>query len=300
MRKSIRLLLIAFLSVSAGIAVFSFPPVPQDQNYHMFADQRTMLGIPNFLNVISNLPFFLFALIGLFVLQRQWQKEKQSSFVEKAAWLPYLLLFSALGLTGAGSIYYHLHPDNMSLLWDRLPMSIVFMSFCAAIIAERIDRTAGTISLFPLIILGIASVIYWEFTEIQGRGDLRPYIMVQYYPMVAIPAIICLFPSAYSGSKNLFGVFIFYGLSKICEALDAEIFSLGQVVSGHSMKHFASAVAVFWIIRMIYTRLSGSAGNKECAFGETTNNAIKKIIDKVLIYAGKVKNDELHKNYKQF
>ena len=28
-------------------------PIPQDQNYHQFADQRTIFGIPNFWNIVS-------------------------------------------------------------------------------------------------------------------------------------------------------------------------------------------------------------------------------------------------------
>jgi len=255
MKTGIRLVIITCLSVTTGIAVFSFPPIPQDQNYHNFTDQRTMLGIPNFLNVISNLPFLLVALYGLFVLRQQWRIEQQMTFIETNVWWPYLLFFSGLGLTGAGSIYYHLHPDNMVLLWDRIPMTIVFMSFFSAIITEHVNRKAGILSLLPLIVLGLASVIYWEVTEIRGMGDLRPYIMVQYYPMLAIPVIILLFPSAQTGSKNLFGVFIFYGLAKIFEVLDAEIFSLGQIFSGHSLKHLASAVSAFWIIRMVRSRL---------------------------------------------
>ena len=122
---------------------------------------------------------------------------------------------------------------------------------------------AGLMSLLLFLIMGIASVIYWEFTEIHGRGDLRPYIMVQYYPMLAIPAILFLFPARYSGSKELIGVFIFYGLAKSFELLDAEIFSIGHIVSGHSLKHLASAAAAFWVIRMIRLRSPISAEEKK-------------------------------------
>jgi hypothetical protein len=39
------------------IGVLFFDPVPQDPNYHLFADNRTILGIPNFYNVASNVFF---------------------------------------------------------------------------------------------------------------------------------------------------------------------------------------------------------------------------------------------------
>ena len=41
------------------------PPIAQDPTYHQFADQRTLLGIPNFWNVVSNLPFVLVGAMGL-------------------------------------------------------------------------------------------------------------------------------------------------------------------------------------------------------------------------------------------
>lgn len=258
MTNRIRLLLVAFITIAAGILLFSFPAVPQDQGYHNFADHRAMLGIPNFLNVISNLPFFLSGVFGLSILRQQWTKGKQRSFIEKTELWPYRIFFSGLTLICLGSIYYHLRPDTMRLFWDRLPMAIVFMSFFSAIIVERINVKAGTISLLPLIFLGTASVIYWVLTEIKGMGDLRPYIMVQYYPMLAIPVIILLFPPRYTGSRNLVGVFAFYVLAKIFELLDAKIFSFGHIVSGHSLKHLASAAAAFWIIRMIRQRSPSS------------------------------------------
>ena len=254
MTKRIRLLFIFFLSVAAGIAVFSFPAIPQDIAYHTFADHRTILGIPNFLNVISNLPFVLIGIYGLSVLRQLRTKDSRNSFVEKVERWPYVLFFIGLTLTGISSAYYHLSPDNARLFWDRLPMAVVFMSFFSAVIAERITVKAELISLFSFLIMGIASVIYWEFTEMLGRGDLRPYILVQYGPILIIPAILFLFPPRYSGSNNLIGVFIFYGLAKIFELLDAQIFPLGHIVSGHSLKHLASAAAAFWVIQMIRLR----------------------------------------------
>src|SRR5215831_20622343 len=46
------------------------PPIPQDQSYHQFADQRILLGIPHFWNVVSNLPFVLVGAIGLWQFGR--------------------------------------------------------------------------------------------------------------------------------------------------------------------------------------------------------------------------------------
>ena len=50
--------LLALLGLmGASLAGLPFlPPIPQDQAYHQFADHRTLLGIPNFWNVVSNVP----------------------------------------------------------------------------------------------------------------------------------------------------------------------------------------------------------------------------------------------------
>ena len=67
-------LLVLGAAVVAAI-VMLLPPVPQPQWYHMFADQRRFLGIPNFNNVVSNLPFAAVGLWGLVFLIRAscWQ-----------------------------------------------------------------------------------------------------------------------------------------------------------------------------------------------------------------------------------
>ena len=47
-----------------------------------------------------------------------------------------------------------------------------------------------------LIGLGVLSLVYWNVTEAQGEGDLRYYGLVQFYPIVALPLILWLFPKA--------------------------------------------------------------------------------------------------------
>ena len=68
------------------------PPITQDQSYHQFADQRTPFGIPNFWNVISNLPFIAVGAAGL----RRFHHDPAT-----------VVLFLGIFLTGFGSSYYH-------------------------------------------------------------------------------------------------------------------------------------------------------------------------------------------------
>src|SRR5215471_18325463 len=136
--------------VALGL-VFCLPPIPQDLNYHAFADDRTMLGVPNFLNVASNLPFFVVGVLGLWLLLRHDAVVPDRPVLEAVERWPFLVFFAGVLLTGIGSSYYHLAPGNDRLVWDRLPITIAFMGFFAAMIGERIDVRAGAWLLGPLL-----------------------------------------------------------------------------------------------------------------------------------------------------
>ena len=240
-----RVWIIVGIGLAAIVTVLFLPPIPQDPAYHDFADRRPLLGIPNALNVLSNAPFVLVGALGLAFVRRRAALEDRTAL---------LILFAGVGLTGFGSAYYHLAPGNVTLFWDRLPMTIVFMSLFAVIIAERISLTAGRRLLPILLLAGAGSVAYWLVGELSGAGDLRPYALVQFFPLVAIPLILLLFPPRYTRGADLLGALAWYALAKLFEALDAQIFAVGGVVSGHTLKHLASAGAMYWILRMVRTR----------------------------------------------
>ena len=239
-----------FLAV--GIAVLGMilflPPVRQDPSYHSFADQRQFWGIPNYLNVVSNLPFFVVGLLGLRIVLVQQDRQTFSDGMER--W-PFLVLFMGVGLAAFGSGYYHWAPDNGSLVWDRLPMAISFMAFFASMIAERIRVEAGVWLLGPLVMLGIGSVADWRQTD-----DLRLYGAVQFYPLTTIPIMLCLCPARYTGAGYIWGTLGWYVLAKVFElhAVDHGIFSWGQIVSGHTLKHLAACAGALWVYLYVRRR----------------------------------------------
>jgi len=249
-----RLLLIVGLAIAAIAAMLFFPPIPQDASYHNFADQRKIIGIPNALNVISNAFLAMAGLLGLlFILNKQAMKVG-GPFMETWERLAFLVMFVGTELAALGSAYYHLAPDNSRLFWDRLPMTVVFMSLFSIVIAERISLPAGRHLFLPLMAMGIGSVVYWHLTEIRGVGDLRLYGLVQFFPMLAIPLMLFLFPARYTRTADFFGAVGWYALAKIFEVLDAQVFAMGNLLSGHSFKHLASGLAAYWILRMVKTR----------------------------------------------
>src|SRR5262249_21220123 len=176
-------------------SVFFLPPIPQDPTYHVFADDRTMLGVPNFLNVASNLPFLVVGVFGLRLLLRREAVGPQGPILERAERWPLLVLFAGVLLTAFGSAYYHLAPDNHRLVWDRLPMTLAFMGLFASMIGERVGVRAGMWLLWPLLWLGFASVFNWQMGEQRQAGDLRLYGFVQFYPLVTIPLMMYLLPA---------------------------------------------------------------------------------------------------------
>ena len=250
MAPSRKIWLLAFLTFATLVAIFLAPPIPQALSFHLFADDRSLWGFRNFGNVASNLPFLIVAIVGLVKVAR--------AAVSPAIRATYALLFVGVLLTGLGSAYYHSNPNNDTLVWDRIPMTIVFMSLLAATVAELISRPLGIRLLVPLVAVGVGSVLWWHYTETQGRGDLRLYFWVQFYPMLALPLILWLFyvPAVKPILRCLVWVVIWYVIAKVLEQLDYPIYrAIG--VSGHTLKHLAAAVSTWYFVLLFEKQYLG-------------------------------------------
>jgi len=227
-------ILLAVAAVSlAGLLLL--PPIPQDQSYHHFADQRALFGVPNFWNVVSNLPFVLVGAVGL------WQFHRDPAT---------LVIFLSIFLTGFGSAYYHWNPNDGTLIWDRLPITLGFMAILASIIGERVSERAGAILLWPLLATGIISLLLWRWTD-----DLRLYGWVQFFPLLALPLLLLLFRPKYTCSYYWLIAAGFYALAKLLEHYDRAVHSASSsVMSGHALKHLAAATACYVILRYFQVR----------------------------------------------
>ena len=228
-----RVIILLVLMIASLLGLLLLPPVPQNQNYHDFADQWAFLGIPNFWNVVSNFPFVVIGAAGL------WQGRRDPAIV---------VLFLGILLTGFGSAYYHLDPDDRSLFWDRLPMAILLLH------TMQVGARAGAILLWPLVAIGVFSLLLWRWT-----GDLRLYGWVQFFPCVVVPFLFLLFRPKYTGTSYWLVAAAFYALAKVFEFYDEKIYSFGSIVSGHTLKHFAAAAACFTILMYFRARWPVSA-----------------------------------------
>ncbi|XP_057976480.1 uncharacterized protein LOC131163761 [Malania oleifera] len=236
-----------------GVAIFCFlvlmivtPAIPQSEEYHDFADKREFFGIPNMLNVVSNFPFLVLGVVGL-VLCHYGNYFRLSLQGEVWGWTCF---FIGVALVGFGSSYYHLKPNDARLVWDRLPMTIAFTSIIAIFVIERIDEQKGTVSIIPLLMAGVISILYWRFFD-----DLRPYAVVQFLPCIAIPLMAILLPPMYTHSTYWLWAAGFYLLAKLEEAEDKVIYKwTHHIVSGHTLKHLCAAMIPVFLSLMLAKR----------------------------------------------
>jgi hypothetical protein len=249
-RLAVRLLLCAGVLSAAALAIHG--PLPQDPAYHRFADARTLLGVPNLLDVASNLPFLLVGAAGFLGVRRR------SAAGAPAGWASAAALLFSVGVAGTalGSIAYHLSPRDETLVWDRLPMSLAFGAFFALIVGDRVGDRAGRRLLVPSLVVSVGSVVLWAVTLrwIPG-GDLRLYALAQYLPAIGGVVLLVLVPPPAPEGRLLWAGFAAYAAAKTLELGDRLVFdATGGAVGGHALKHVAAAAAAWLLLRWAAAR----------------------------------------------
>ena len=254
MRIPWREAVLALTLATVAFITAGLPPLPQPEAYHAFAETRTVLGIPRFGDVASNLAFVLVGALGLMVLFRS-RRPAGPRFVHPFEAWPWRVAFAAVVLVGVGSAYYHWEPTHLRLYWDRLAMSALFMAILAVILGERIHPRTGFFALPFLVLLGIAGATHWLYTELQGAGDLRVYLLTQVLPIVGGLLLILLYRSPYTRGGDFVVAAGWYLLALVAQQLDQaiHIWTSGWL-SGHTLKHLLAATAVCWLLRMLLRR----------------------------------------------
>lgn len=239
-RRYCREIAVASIPLAVLIGILLHARIPQDPRYHLLADVRSLLGVPNLLNVATNIPFPVLGMLGLAQLRVR----------PAGATTAWAVFFGAVVLVGFGSGWYHAAPSDATLVWDRLPMTVAFMGLLVALFAEHIHPALERHLLVPAIVLGLASVGWWRYAD-----DLRLYVWVQGAPLLAVSLVLLLFPPRYTGRVYLLYGLGFYLLAKVAEYYDTEVFRLtGDTVSGHSIKHLLASAAVLCICLMLRRR----------------------------------------------
>lgn len=219
------------------------PGITQPADYHGFADQRGWGGIPHALNVLSNLPFAIGGVWGLWALQR----------APRAALLPVersmaALFFAGLVLTSFCSGWYHWLPNNAGLALDRLGMAVAFAGLLGLAAADRISARAGHAVGWGVLVLALLSVAVSAVT-----GNVLPWGLVQFGGMALVLLLLLRRPVPGAMGVPIGAVILFYVLAKVCETLDLQIYTwTGGVLSGHSLKHLVAALAAWPVVLALH------------------------------------------------
>lgn len=245
--ESVLLLLAAALLALAVLG----PVLPASPHQHGFADQRALAGIPCAMDVLSNLPFAIAGLWGLWSLRRVAREAMDP--VSRAC---SSLFFHGLVFTAAGSAFYHWLPDDAGLLWDRMGMVLPFAGLLGLAAAGRVSVRAGWLAAGAVMAAGVAAVAWWAYS-----GNLLPWAVVQLGGMLVVLALAMLPRREGALHVHLGAVIAMYGLAKLFEAADRAVFeATAQWVSGHSLKHMLAAGAAWPVLRALHnSRAHGAA-----------------------------------------
>ena len=225
------------------LAIF-LPSIAQDQNYHNFADQRTLFGVKNALDTLSNLAFIIVGLFGLVNFYHNQYIKISNSFSVLLT-----LFFISIILTGVASFYYHLNPNDFTLVFDRFALTLVFTFILAMLATVKISERSGFHTLAELIILAPLSVLIWNYND-----NLTPYVLLQFGGIILI-ILTLLFSKIQKQSPCFTSLIILYGFAKVAEFYDGQIFNLSQnLISGHTLKHLIGALAVSIFISPLHKK----------------------------------------------
>lgn len=227
---------ISFLSglIILLILTIFLPSIQQDQNYHNFADKRELFGINNAFDTLSNLAFIIVGAFGLFNFYNNQYIKISNSFS-----VILNLFFISIILTGLVSAYYHLSPNDFTLVFDRLALTLVFTVILAMLANVRISERCGFHTLAELIILGPLTVLIWNY-----NGNLTPYAVLQFGGIILVLLTLLLTKAPMQG-PCFTSLIVLYGAAKLVEFYDEKIFTLSQnLISGHTLKHLIAALAI--------------------------------------------------------
>lgn len=221
------------------------PAVSQPADYHAFADQRMVLGVPNAMDVLTNLPFALWALAGGVCLWRLPVGALTSVQRSLAG-----LFFVGLLVTAAGSTWYHWLPDDAGLAVDRCGMVFAFAGLLGLATAGRISARAAWVLAPTMLVLGLASVGVWA-----RSGNVLPWAVLQFGGMALVLCLASMKALPGALAVRWGAVIVIYAIAKGLELGDHAVLEWsGGWVSGHSLKHVVASLAAWPVVQALVAR----------------------------------------------
>lgn len=215
------------------------PSIAQPSHYHAFADQRALFGVPNLMDVLSNLAFAGFGLVGAWRIRRLPQgaiSPVQRSLAD--------LFFAGLLMTALCSAWYHVQPQDLGLAVDRCGMAIAFAGLLGLAAATRVSDRAGQWLTLAVLVCGAWSIWTWSIS-----ANVLPWAVLQYGGIVLMLGLGSL--AARDGALPVSWtiVILVYALAKVLEQTDAQVYHLtGELVSGHTLKHVVASFAALPVL----------------------------------------------------
>ncbi len=217
---------------------------------HPFADARTLWGLPNAMDVLSNLPLAMAGVAGLWALSAR-------SVVADTRW-SLQVFFTGLLLSGVGSAWYHAMPTPSGLVLDRMGMAVAFAGALSLAVAEHVGQRAAIPVLGLTLLMALVSA-----TLPLTHDNVLPWAVVQFGGVALIVWAAFQRPAAGAIGVHLGALIALYALAKALEMGDAAVFhATGETISGHSLKHLAAALAawpVFLALRRVPLRQNPAA-----------------------------------------
>ena len=249
--------LVVVFTLLSAIAVFGPARPTPARASAAFADTRAWRGLPNAMDVLSNLPFAAIGVWGLLRLRRlsrlrkdarkamppsQRTRQPSDGALEGAR-----MFFAGLILTAAGSVFYHLQPDAMRLAVDRAGMSVAFAGILGIAVCDRVSARAGRPAAWFMLVAGLLAAGHHLET-----ANVLPWALVQFGGMAVILALALAKPSSGALGVRLGQVIVLYGLAKLFELWDQAIFDATRaLISGHTLKHLTAALAALPVLRAL-------------------------------------------------
>jgi hypothetical protein len=234
--------------IAPWLAAWLLPAFAQPQSYHDYPDQRVWLGLPRAADVLSNVPFLIVGLLGLHYTLHSWRNNRRDAFADQRSAWPYALMFLGALLTAFGSAWYHAQPNDMTLVWDRLPMALGFAGLITGTLTDRAPQR--TLPLLAFAAVGAGTVFYWHVT-----ANLVPYLVMQAGFMAATLIATAYIPTRYTHANRIYAAAGLYALALIFERLDHPVHALlGGWVSGHTLKHLLAFAAILIVYAMLRER----------------------------------------------
>ncbi len=247
---------LALIALALVLLACAGPFVGQPAAYHAFADHRAFLGIPFTMDVLSNLPFALGGLVGLWLAWPCAAGAARVFAASRAQGAQALVFFSGLVLTAGCSAWYHLNHGDAGLAVDRYGMVVAFAGLLGLAAGGRAGPRAGALLTVLVLALGPLTVAAWSLT-----GNVMPWLVVQLGGLLVILWLASLAPVEGALPVRWFLVVAVYALAKCLELGDHLVYDMtGHLVSGHSLKHVVASLAAWPVVNALLQRRVNTCG----------------------------------------